>query len=154
MDIDPALSPGSVRGIDHVTFGYPRQREPKSVIAFFTSLGVGVARRDEPRRIDDFLPGIRYDFRVGETTITFAPGKRRSLWPAMVCRHLYRYRSHVAFLVAPRDFDDLLDHPRVDRSLGDDGRVRWGTGDWSAFMDGPYGLRFEFRCPNAHHLDT
>jgi hypothetical protein len=153
MDISPALKPGSVKGIDHVTFGYPRGAEPIAAIRFFASLGVAVVRREEDRLIDDFLPGPRFDFRVGQTTVTFAPGQRRSLWPSMVLRRFARHPSHVAFLISPRDFDELLDHPRVDYSLGDEGRVRWGTGDWSVFMHGPYALRFEFRCPNAHHFE-
>ena len=154
MDIMPSLPPGSIKGIDHVTLAYPRGIEPVVVIAFFTSLGVDVIRRDEPRKLDDFLPGMRYDFRVGDTIVTFAPDRRRFIWPAMLVRWVFHFRSHVAFLVSPKSLDELLDHECVDWSLGNGGRVRWGTGDWSVFMTGPYGLRFEFRCPSAHHMES
>ncbi|MBI5793736.1 hypothetical protein HZA87_01435 [Candidatus Uhrbacteria bacterium] len=147
------LPPGSIKGIDHVTFAYPRWIKPGRVISFFETLGIKATQRDEPCRIDDFLPGMRYDFRVGNTTVTFAPGQRRFLWPAILVRHLFHFRSHVAFLVSPEVFDRLLDHPRMDRSLGEKGKIRWGTGEWSVFLDGPYALRFEFRCPTAHHLE-
>lgn len=153
MGLVPLFPPGSIKGIDHVTFAYPWGREPRVVIDFFALLGVKASRRDEPRKLDDFLPGMRYDFRVGETTVTFAPDRRRFLWPAMFVRRVFRFRSHVAFLVSPRVFDELLHYPRIDSSLGEEGRVRWGTGDWSVFITGPYGLRFEFRCPTAMHIE-
>lgn len=148
-----SLLGGSIKGIDHVTFGYPRRFLPRGAISFFASLGVEVTKRDELRRIDDFLPGTRYDFRIGETTVTFAPGLHRFLLPQNFTRRFLPPSSHLAFEVSPETLDRLLRHPRIDNRFGTNGKVRWGTGDWSVFMHGPYGLRFEFRCPTAHHLD-
>jgi hypothetical protein len=153
MDISPLLPEGSLQGIDHVTFGYPRRSTPDGAISFFDKMGIKPLVREEQRRIDDFLPGTRYDFIVGSTTITFAPAPTRSTLLVAVLRCLIRSRTHVAFRVSPTVFDQLMDHPSVDWSLGMDGKVRWGTGDWSLFITGPYGLRFEFRCPTAMHLD-
>lgn len=143
------LEPGGIRQLDHVLLLCPKKGAAE-VTAFWRGLGLEPHERFETGPIDHAGAGLRIDFFLGNGTqltyhVTSLP---RSLVTALRWAHEH-LGGHVALRVGPEDIKALLAHPALDRTFGKKGLIRWGTCDYSVFLNGPHGLRVEFRCPSA-----
>ncbi len=143
------LEPGGIRQIDHVLLLCPKKGMAE-VVAFWRGLGLVPHDRYEPGPIDHAGAGRRMDFSLGNNTqLTYHV---TPLPPSLVSALVWARQhlgGHVALRVGPEDIKALLAHPALDTAQGKKGLIRWGTCDYSLFLDGPHGLRVEFRCPSA-----
>ena len=135
----------SIERLDHVALPYDDPKDEPMVQQFWEQIGMRVTERVVDRNIDNSGTGRRLDVgSVTHTLLVYFPWD----WSNGHIRESVGSRLHVAFAVSPSSLHSLLLHHALDRSLGKNGLIRWGTYDASAFLRGPYDVRFEFRCPN------
>lgn len=143
------LEPGGIRQLDHILLLCPKKGAAE-VIAFWRGLGLEPHNRFETGPIDHAGAGRRIDFALGrDTQLTYHVTAMPK--PLVGALHWAREHldGHIALRVGPEDIKALLAHPALDTTQGKRGLIRWGTCDFSLFLNGPHGLRVEFRCPSA-----